>query len=146
MKITIINPLAPKGDVIKGRLRQPLCLAGIASILRNKGHEIKLIDMNAMEMETSPVVHETEYLIITSSPMDRWETPYLDLTNAYKVIKTYKDIGAKIILTGPHGTLTPDEIFSKSKDIDIILRGETEETVSELFEHLDDLKNRTQRR
>jgi len=115
-------------------------LAGIASILRNKGHEIKLIDMNAMEMETSPVVHETEYLIITSSPMDRWETPYLDLTNAYKVIKTYKDIGAKIILTGPHGTLTPDEIFSKSKDIDIILRGETEETVSELFEHLDDLK------
>ncbi len=139
MKIAIINPPAPEGDLLQGRFRQPLGLAWITSILRNKKIDVELIDMNALRLKETPIIEGVTHLIVTSSPIDRWETPYLNLENVFKIIKEYKKAGVTTILTGPHGTLTPDKIFKGCQEIDIIIKGEAEATVSELFENLDNL-------
>jgi len=139
VKIAVINPTAPKNDMLKGRFRQPLGLAWITSILKNDELNVELIDMNALQTEGTPIVDKVTHLIITSSPIDRWETPYLNLENVFKIIKEYKKEGAVTILTGPHGTLTPDQMFKDCPETDIIMRGEAEATVKDLFKNLEHL-------
>lgn len=123
------------------RPRQPLGLAWISAVLRKEGHHTKLIDMSILEKDTSNIIEGTTHLIITSSPLDRWETPYLDLSTFYTLIKNYKKIGSKVIVTGPHGTVTPDLLLDECPEIDIIMRGEAEETVKDLFKNFDNLEN-----
>lgn len=130
MKILIVNP---SSDLVVNRKRQPLSLAWIASILRNSGYFIKLIDMNALGVKNIEVDDEYDWLVITSAPLDRWETPRLDYSGAIKIVKFCKEKGIKTILIGPHGTVTPELILKQFPEIDIIVRGEPEKTVEEII-------------
>lgn len=133
MKVLLVNPISPKNDLISGRKRQPLCLAWIASILRQNGHFVDLMDMNALERQILPLDRGYDWVVVTSSPLDRWETPYLDYSEAIKTIKKCKHKNIKTILIGPHGTVTPELILQQAPEIDIIVRGEPERTVEEII-------------
>ena len=133
MRILIVNPPSPKNDLIIGRKRQPLCLAWIASILKHNGHSVELIDMNALDMENLAINKNYDWAIITSAPIDRWETPYLDYSEAIKIIKICKNKKIKTVLVGPHGTVTPELILRQVLELDVVVRGEPERTVEELI-------------
>src|SRR3989339_398779 len=80
MKIFILNPFLFTGKLSKlSRKRQPLSLAYIASLLRDK-YEIRLLDANALNLDLDQTITEIkkfnpEILILTSTPIDRWEVP-----------------------------------------------------------------------
>lgn len=151
MKIFILNPSLFHGKLEQlSRKRQPLDLAYIASLLRDK-HQIKLLDANALNYDINQTLFEIkqfgpEILILTSTPIDRWEVP----SHAHikllidTLIKIINKLNIKhIILTGAHGSLTPDWILQNTK-VDFVVRGEPELTVLNLVNVIlnnEDLKN-----
>jgi len=139
MKIFILNPFLFTGKLSKlSRKRQPLELAYIASLLR-QNHEIKLLDANALNLGPEDTINEIkkfnpEILILTSTPIDRWEVPshahikFL-IENLVSIIKNLNI--PYIILSGSHGTVMPDWLLEKTK-VSFIVRNEPELTVLNL--------------
>lgn len=133
MKIFILNPFLFTEELKKiARKRQPLDLAYIASLLRNE-HEIKLLDANALELNLAQTLEEIkkigpEILILTSTPLDRFEVPShshikLLIKNIIHIINSLKI--PHIILTGAHGTVMPEYMLKNSR-VNYVVRGEPE--------------------
>jgi anaerobic magnesium-protoporphyrin IX monomethyl ester cyclase len=52
------------------------------------------------------------------------------IKEAWRLVKIAKDLGKTVVLGGPHPTALPEE--SLSKDVDVVVRGEGEETIREI--------------
>lgn len=162
MKIFILNPLLFTGKLSKiARKRQPLELAYIASLLR-RDNEIKLVDANALELNLNQTIQEIrnfnpDILILTSTPVDRWEVPSHEHIKLLikNIVQTIKNIHIPyIILTGAHGTVMPEYIFKKTSVPPVgaynytslrnnlfIVRSEPELIVKNLVNEIDGNKN-----
>jgi radical SAM superfamily enzyme YgiQ (UPF0313 family) len=136
MKICLISP--PYNSAVKsvvGVSSPPLGLAYIASVLR-QSHEVKIIDSNILNYAISDVERELrsfnpDVVGITSVTPSIYE--------AYKVAETAKKVreDCKVVLGGPHATFMPRQTMEECRYIDIIVRGEGEETTSELIENIE---------
>ena len=122
-----------QGVRLDNRNRQPLDLAYAAAVLLENGFSADIIDANILRMEFDEIIKDVEkenptFVVITTSPMDRWECPYLDISAPLALMARLKSEipDTKVIATGPHGTTTPDWIFQKSSDFDVLIRGEPE--------------------
>ncbi|MFH2013608.1 MAG: radical SAM protein [Patescibacteria group bacterium] len=145
MKIFILNPFLFTGKLSRlSRKRQPLSLVYIASLLRNN-HKIKLLDANALNLSLEDTIKEIkkfnpEVLILTSTPIDRWEVPshahikFL-VNNLVKMINSLKI--PYIILTGSHGSVMPEWLLKKTR-VNFIVRNEPELTVLNLIDNIKD--------
>lgn len=131
MRICLISP--PYDSAVKsvvGISTPPLGLAYIASVLRQM-HELKIIDSNILNFTIDDVEKELksfdpDILGITSV------TP--SIYQAYKVAETAKKVNENcvVVLGGPHATFLPRQTLEECKHVDIIVRGEGEETIKEL--------------
>lgn len=139
MKIFILNPFLFTGKLSKlSRKRQPLELAYIASLLRNS-HQVKLLDANALNMSLDETIKEIkdfgpDVLILTSTPIDRWEVPsHAHIKFLIKnIIKTINSVEISyVILLGSHGTVMPEWILERSK-VNFVVRSEPEMTIVNL--------------
>jgi len=136
MKICLISP--PYNSAVKsvvGVSSPPLGLAYIASVLR-QSHEVKIIDPNILNYTIGDVEEELrsfnpDVVGITSVTPSIYE--------AYKVAETAKKVREDciVVLGGPHATFMPRETMEECKYIDIIVRGEGEETTKELIENIE---------
>ena len=136
MKICLISP--PYNSAVKsvvGVSSPPLGLAYIASVLR-QSHEVKIIDSNILNYTIGDVEEELrsfnpDVVGITSVTPSIYE--------AYKVAETAKKVreDCKVVLGGPHATFMPRQTMEECEYIDIIVRGEGEETTSELIENIE---------
>lgn len=138
-KVFILNPLiyGKKISIMPHRKRQPLSLGIIAGLLKDN-YQIKFLDANALGLDVDSAVAKInefnpDFLILTSSPIDRWECPNSFIDSVFKVINNIK--GPKIILTGSHGSTMPDWIFEKC-NVDFVVRGEPELVTVELVNAL----------
>jgi len=130
MKIFILNPsiYSKKKSIMNIRPRQPLSLACIASLLLEEGYDVKLFDANVLGCDIDKTVKEIkkynpDILILTSTPVDRWECPNSHIDSVFEIINKAKI--KPTILTGSHGSLTPNWIFKKC-NVQYIIRGEPE--------------------
>lgn len=138
MRIFILNPPIKKKIIIPARPRQPLSLAYIASLFLNKGYDVNLLDANVLGYTIEQILNKIrayrpDILILTSSPVDRWECPNSCIDSVFEIIN-----GAMInptILTGSHGSLTPEWIFENC-NTQFVVRGEPEMIVLNLVEAL----------
>ncbi|MAF13905.1 MAG: hypothetical protein CMI53_03360 [Parcubacteria group bacterium] len=143
MKIFILNPFLFTGKLkTLSRRRQPLGLAYIASLLRDK-HEIRLLDANVLKLDFASTIEKIrkfkpDMLILTSTPMDRWEVP----SHAHikllidNLVNTINSVEIKhTILLGSHGTVKPEWILERAK-VDYVIRGEPELTTVDLVNTL----------
>jgi len=136
MKICLISP--PYNSAVKsvvGVSPPPLGLAYIASVLR-QDHEVKIIDSNILNYTIGDVERELrsfnpDVVGITSVTPSIYE--------AYKVAETAKKVreDCTVVLGGPHATFMPRQTMEECKYIDIIVRGEGEETTRELIENIE---------
>ncbi|OGD63374.1 hypothetical protein A2160_02730 [Candidatus Beckwithbacteria bacterium RBG_13_42_9] len=140
-KILIINPpIYTKGKIgfdMLVRPRPPLTLAIIQAILK-KDYNSSLLDASALAYRPEKTIKliltkKPQILILTSSPLDRWQTPNLFLDSVFSIINEAKKDNPqiKVILTGTHGTLTPKWVFDNCQ-VDYVVHGEPELTVKEL--------------
>lgn len=153
MDCVLINPIQKlpyvdyhhNGLKIDNRMTMPLCLAYCASILEKNKFSVKIIDANFLRIENKEVVNKLDNpktVVITTSPIDRWECPYINIIYPVELANLIKQKypNTKIIFIGPHGSTQPDWVFSKSENIDAIIRGEPEFTLLELVKRIS--KNR----
>jgi len=136
VKICLISP--PYNSAVKsvvGVSSPPLGLAYIASVLK-QDHEVKIVDSNILNYTIEDVKEELrsfypDVVGITSV------TP--SIYQAYEVAETAKRVreDCTVVLGGPHATFLPRETLKECKYVDIIVRGEGEETTKELVETIE---------
>lgn len=125
----------PKDSILFG---VPLGIANLAACLREAGCSVKIIDLRyqAEACLFNELKHQTYNLIgIYSSS---------DIANvASQLIEKVKTLHpqAFFIVGGPHATLDP--AFFLERGFDIILKGESERTIVELYTTLKTIKNKT---
>ncbi len=128
MNILLVNPQL---SGVQSEPRFPLGLGYIASVLRNDGHDIQVIDDNALKLTENNI----EELIKNS----RLEVVGLTgLITQFKQVQRYASIikktsNAIVILGGGLASAAPEVVLKKT-DIDIVVIGEGEKTASELFQ------------
>lgn len=127
MEILLINPYqtSRKGNIwtkIEGEM-PPLGLAYIASFLKSKGFDSKIIDMNVEQGDAQTQVEKIpgnpDIIGITSMTSA--------VMNAYEIAKFLKNKfpKAKIVFGGVHATVLPEDVLSR-EFVDFVIRGEGE--------------------
>lgn len=107
----------------------PLGLASLAAVLERNGNNVEILDANALQLPEKDVVKKAggeDVIGITAM------TPTIN--SAIRIARGIKQNNpdSAIILGGPHATILPEDILNNVPEIDIIVRGEGEETIVEL--------------
>jgi len=128
LKIILINPYQ-----VSRYSQPPVGLAVIAGVLEKNGYQVSIIDGNALKIEPKEI---SSYIIDASIVLLTAMTPTINITAkiAQQIKQVRPDI--QIILGGVHATLLPEDTLSSIHEIDIIVRGEGEETILELLSAL----------
>jgi radical SAM superfamily enzyme YgiQ (UPF0313 family) len=151
MKILLINPAFYDGNEFKNRFddyldwikggnlyvapfEPPLGLAYLSAFLKERGFEVKLLDMQGLLMDGAELVENIEAYgpaLIGITAM----TP--TVPEALRVAELARAIapGAKIVLGGVHPTLDPASVLAND-NVDFVIRGEGEYAISGLAEAL----------
>jgi radical SAM superfamily enzyme YgiQ (UPF0313 family) len=111
-------------------------LAYLASVLRGE-HEVKIVDPNILgySMEDVRRVLKEFYPDIVGVTS---VTP--SIPQAYHVAKMAKEVrdDCTVLIGGPHASFLPNQTLKECEYIDVVVRGEGEETVQELPEAIED--------
>ena len=133
MKITFINsPLQDYGKVEKRDYytTPPLGLGYLATIAKNMGCDVKLLDAEALGLSPKEIVEQTE----ANNPDVvgiNLISPTLNLSK--QIIQQLKV--PKIIAGGSHATINPQQTLIEIPKIDILAVGEAELTLEELVKN-----------
>ena len=129
LKIALVNP-----NQSAAYSQPPLGLALIAAVLEREGYQVTVLDANALNLQPEavvPLVSNADIIGLTAM------TPTINtaIAIARHLKKAYPDL--PIVLGGAHATLLPEETLTTAPEIDIIVRGEGEETIIELLRALE---------
>ena len=142
MKVVLINPRTPRVEVSKF-LRitvPPMGLAYLAAVLERKGYPVKIIDAQALGLNSSQL-------------RARLEKERPDIIGATAVTSTIYDAMAATkvgkeacpeaftILGGPHVTFLPVQTLRECPQLDAVCIGEGEETILDLTRTLEQKEN-----
>ena len=143
MKVLLINPsqvdLVNKKGRIYNRIWTPLDLANCGAILEKEGINVSILDANAEQLGPDEVAKRAtgyEKVFITSTSLDRWQCPFLDINPFLQTVNAVKEATSEVYVAGSHGTVKPEEML-EATGARAIIRGEPERTV------LDICKNNT---
>ena len=134
MRFLLINP---RWEGLIGHDRRfnrpwpPLSLLNCAAILKGAGHEVNLLDGRAKRMNEKELGEESnrsDYILLTSSPIDRWQCPNLDLRPFFSFSRHFPR--EKLVICGVHGTIYPEKILHLTQ-ADFLVRGEPEASVGD---------------
>ena len=128
LRMVLLNPPFP----YYASSQPPLGLAYLAAVSKMEGVDVKIIDAHAERLSLKEITgrileYKPELLGITMS------TPVFDLS--VKISKAVKrEISVFILVGGPHPSTLPEETLG-SGAIDVVCRGEGEETLAEVFDY-----------
>ena len=134
--------MVPKGGYYvlshtQAKLTMPtLGIGYLSSFLKNKGHDVSIIDANLKGLAKNKLMTlladiNPQIVGVSFTTMGRFE--------AFELIKLVKKTLPKAITIagGPHASLTSDDILTHLPELDIVVRGEGEETINEVVEKLE---------
>lgn len=113
----------------------PIGLAYLAAVIEKAGYELALIDCQALQINHQMLgeklaAFKPDVVGITSV------TPFITSTLMVARVAKENCPDAPVILGGPHATFMDTQILTQHPDVDIIVRGEGEETLLELLAKL----------
>lgn len=108
-------------------------LAIIAAVLERNGYQVSVVDANALRLtpeQIPPLTADADIVGLTAM------TP--SINTALKIARRIKSVkpDLPVVLGGPHATLLAEETLVAAPEVDIIVRGEAEETIIELLQAL----------
>jgi anaerobic magnesium-protoporphyrin IX monomethyl ester cyclase len=115
----------------------PLGLAYLAAVLEKGGYELTVFDCPALGIDHKKLGVE----------LASFEPNMVGITSVTPTIKSALSAAhvaketcpnAVVVLGGPHATFMDSQILSEHPDIDVVVRGEGEETILELVRHVFD--------
>src|SRR4051812_9439932 len=136
-------------DVL-GTTKPPYTLALLGALLRNAGHEVRLIDATAERLDMAAVAQQLDAEgFVPTVIVFPTTTPTLDAdVAALTALKTrYR---APLFCFGPHASTTPAESMARAASVDGMLVGEPEDGIMQLagldaFDRLGEIPNLTWR-
>lgn len=138
MKVVLVNPYHARLVAGRGRVYNrtwtPLDLATTAAVLRARGVETAIVDANAERLgpaETAARCAGYEKAFVTSTSLDRWQCPHLDLAPFLETVAAVKAAVPEVFVMGSHGTVRPAEILALT-GARAVVRGEPEGIVPAL--------------
>lgn len=111
----------------------PLGLASLAAVLEKNDCQTEILDANALQLSECDVIKKAGNAdIIGITAM----TPIIN--SVIRLAKGIKENNpdATIILGGPHATIFSEKLLNNVQEIDIVVMGEGERTVVELYDAL----------
>ena len=138
-KVVLVNPPLLKGS-IRHQLYLLIGLAYLAAVLEEDEHEVTVIDCQAQEIDhdklrTKLASLEPDVVGITSM------APTIRSALLSAAVAKEACPKAIVVLGGPHATFMDEQILNDEAHVDIIVRGEGEQTLLELVQNLHDSKN-----
>ena len=133
VKTTLVNPPPLKG-VYRHQLYLSIGLAYMAAVLEENGHEVTVIDCPALNIDqemlkTKLASIDPEIIGITSM------TPTIQSAVLSAQVAKQACPQSTVVLGGPHVTFMDKEVLEEEKAVDVIVRGEGEQTLLELTQH-----------
>ncbi len=138
MKILLVpNPILQGG---RPKSYVPLGILSLATVLKNNGYDANIFDINAMSPD--PTFREAPEAILAHDPdvigFSAWCNMYSHLVKFTEIIRKKKP-GVKILFGGVHATYTDVETIRSFPQIDIVVRGECDHTISSLMHSVHDV-------
>jgi len=114
----------------------PIGLISIAAVLEKEGYLVELIDADAQRLSLEEAVELTvkakpDYLGATTM------TATMDITKNLLADVKKKLPGVTVIVGGPHVSALPERTLEESEAIDIVVKGEGEDTIVDLMKAID---------
>lgn len=136
LKVLLVNPswdglVSRKGQRVN-RAWPPLDLLNCAAMLEQDGAGVSVIDARATPIPIETIREAAarhDLVFVTSSPIDRWQCPNLDLAPFLAV--TSQVDPRKLCVMGSHGTVAPEELLTMT-GARAVIRGEPELAVRAL--------------
>jgi len=136
MNIVLINPgwdgkISRKGQRFN-RAWPPLSLLICASLLEKAGIRVKIVDGRVdrkWREKSARLARESDWIGLTSSPLDRWQCPNLEAEYFVELAKSLPS--EKLLIMGAHGSLFPGAMLRQTGARAVII-GEPEETLLSL--------------
>jgi anaerobic magnesium-protoporphyrin IX monomethyl ester cyclase len=131
-KVTLVNP-----PQFTNYPQPPMGLILLAAVLESKGYPVNLVDANFLGLKPAdivPLLGDTDILGLTA--MTPTVSRAIDIAREVKAARP----GLTIVMGGPHATLLPAETMAVAPEVDIIVRGEGEESFINLLSALEDRK------
>jgi anaerobic magnesium-protoporphyrin IX monomethyl ester cyclase len=128
--ISLVNPPPLKG-VYRHQLYLPIGLAYLAAVLEENGYEVTVIDCPALEIDLKQL--KTKLASINPDVVGVTSmTPTIQsaLLSAATAKEACPD--AMVVLGGPHATFMDEQVLNEEAAVDVVVRGEGEETLLEL--------------
>ena len=133
LRVLLISP--PAESAVKqviGTAAPPLGLAYLASVARDLGCDVRIVDSQAEGLGLRDIRAEIKRFypdvvgVTATTPM---------IYDAYDVAAVAKEVDpdAMVVIGGPHVTFTASETLQECKHIDAVVRGEGELTFGELL-------------
>ena len=114
-------------EEVLGTTKPPYTLAVIASLLRNVGHEVRLVDLTAERRGPEDLIAQLDRegfrptLILFPST-----TPTLDV-DVDAIARIKRHFGAPMFCFGPHASATPAAAMQRARAVDGMFVGEPED-------------------
>jgi anaerobic magnesium-protoporphyrin IX monomethyl ester cyclase len=127
--VTLVNPPSPSGA--PPSLFIPLGIGYIAAVLEKNQYEVNVIDCQALRQTRNQLKAE---LIKSHPDVVGVTSATLTYKPTLEIVKTAKEAlpNCLLILGGPHVTVLDEQTLSEAPEVDIIVRGEGEQTMLEL--------------
>jgi radical SAM superfamily enzyme YgiQ (UPF0313 family) len=136
MNVLLVNtPHSGDGERVRrfSRPWPPLDLLNCAALLRRAGHEAVLLDYRATivpEAERSQAVAAADRIIVTTTPLDRWQCPTLDTGATFRFIRGFPS--DKTWVAGAHGTMCPEWVLGETGAAGLLI-GEPESAIDQIL-------------
>jgi len=128
-KVALINPAQSTKYP-----QPPMGLALIAAVLEREGYQVTVQDANALRLQPEDIVPmATDADVVGLTAMTPTVSAAISIAHHLKRAKP----DLTIVLGGAHATLLAEETLAAAPEIDIIIRGEGEETIIELLRALE---------
>jgi len=138
VKVLLLKPCWPypisRKESTYNRMWPPLSLAYSAALLEQAGMEVKIFDAHAQRVSGRRLASHLrgfDKIFITSSDLDRWLCPNLDLTPVLEAAVLARGFTQELYLMGQHGTVQPEQLLAFT-GARAVIRGEPEQTVLDL--------------
>ncbi len=133
VKTTLVNPPPLKG-VYRHQLYLSIGLAYMAAVLEEKGHEVTVIDCPALNLDQETLKSKLASIqpqIIGITSM----TPTIQSAVLSAQVAKQACPNSTVVLGGPHATFMDKQVLAKENAVDVIVRGEGEQTLLELAQN-----------
>jgi anaerobic magnesium-protoporphyrin IX monomethyl ester cyclase len=135
-KITFVSPPPPPGAHVDYQ-HPTIGLATMAAVLEKNGYKNTVIDCPRLNITREDLKQEITRFEPDIVGITCVTATFSSATKAARIIKESCP-NAIILLGGPHATFMDRQILSEYPDIDIVVRGEGEETILEIASHITD--------